>query len=566
MQKALTAIRSFGRALIGGLFADQASPNPPSHGTQAEASATIPEFTAFSVGHPPIPGAIDRESGTVDLHLLPDVPYTRLIAHFKTGATSVKAAGHAQRSGETENDFSSPLIYTLIAEDGETRKYTVLADSSSAPDYFKAPMPLVGSCFGYSVALSDGILAIGAPFDPARAGEGGVACGAVYVYKRRQGRWEPQARIPSPNGHRGDCFGFSLALSGGTLVVGANEESRLAGDAGSGDTDDAFCGAAYVFVRRAAGWVLEERLAPRLQRAGDNFGYSVGVCGDTIVVGAPRESLGGRESGAAFVFAREGGHWTQKAYIKAPNVDPDDYFGSSVSISGDVIVVGAPFEAAKSRGVDGDMKDNSAPFSGAVYVYRLREDAWTREGYLKASNAQEGDNFGLSVSVSGDTLVVGAHLEASRSHKVNGGQSDNSQPFSGAAYVFERRQGIWFQSAYLKGSNSETYDWFGYSVAISQDLIIVGASGESSTARDRDGDQADNSAPFSGAAYLFSRSGLSWKQHAYLKASNTANGDGFGSSVAVSGHTIAVGAHSEDRGPGGQEDRSLRDSGAVYVY
>jgi len=149
---------------------------------------------------------------------------------------------------------------------------------------------------------------------------------------------------------------------------------------------------------------------------------------------------------------------------------------------------------------------------------------------------------------------------------VDGGQADNSKPYSGAAYVFERRDDAWSQSAYLKASNSDTYDWFGYSVAVSDGLIAVGASGESGGARGMDGDQADDGAPFSGAAYVFMRSGDSWRQYAYLKASNTGNADGFGSSVAVSGRTVVIGAFNEDGGPDGEDDDSLRDSGAAYAY
>ena len=150
--------------------------------------------------------------------------------------------------------------------------------------------------------------------------------------------------------------------------------------------------------------------------------------------------------------------------------------------------------------------------------------------------------FGRSVAVSGDTVVVGADGEESNATGINGDQDDNSASYAGAAYVFVRNGAIWTQQAYLKASNTDTFDRFGISVAVSGDTVVVGAFYESSNATGVNGDQNDNSAQYAGAVYVFVRDGTTWTQQAYLKASNTDMGDEFGASVAVSGDTVVVGA------------------------
>ena len=174
-------------------------------------------------------------------------------------------------------------------------------------------------------------------------------------------------------------------------------------------------------------------------------------------------------------------------------------------------------------------------------AYPLTIDPLFQQAYLKASNTEMNDSFGASVAVSGDTLVVGAPYEASNATGVNGNQADNSAAYAGAAYVFTRSGGIWSQQAYLKASNTGASDFFGWSVAVSGDTLVAGAYGEASNATGVNGSQADNSAAYAGAAYVFTRSGGIWSQQAYLKASNTGASYFFGWSVAVSGDTQVAG-------------------------
>jgi len=316
--------------------------------------------------------------------------------------------------------------------------------------------------------------------------------------------------------------------------------------------------------------------------AGDLFGASIAVAGDTVIVGAFREDSSATgvngnqannsadESGAAYVFVRSGSSWVQQAYLKASNTEEGDTFGSVVAISGDTIVVGAPAEASSTTGVNGLQTDNSAPGSGAAYVFVRSGSVWTQQAYLKASNTNMNDAFGFSVAVSGDTVVVGANIEASNAVDVNGNQADNSALQAGAAYVFVRSGNLWTQQAYLKASNSNAFDSFGYAVSVSGETIVVGALQERSNATGVNGNQANNSLTFAGAAYAFTRTGSTWSQQAYLKASNTEARDRFGSSVAVSGDTALVGAIGEDSSAvgvnGNQADNAASGAGAAYVF
>jgi hypothetical protein len=393
-----------------------------------------------------------------------------------------------------------------------------------------------------------------------------------------------QAYLKASNTGGSDYFGLSVAVSGDTVVVGAGAEDSAATGVNGNQSDNSAggSGAAYVFVRSGTTWSQQAYLKASNTGAGDFFGGSVAVSGDTIVVGAYVEAsaaigVNGNQSdnsagasGAAYVFVRSGTTWSQQAYLKASNTEAYDNFGSRVAVSGDTVVVGAQQEASAATGVNGNQSDNSASGSGAAYVFVRNGTTWSQQAYLKASNTEAYDNFGSSVAVSGDTIVVGAEFEASAATGVNGNQSDNSASGSGAAYVFVRSGTTWSQQAYLKASNTGAYDTFGYSVAISGDTVVVGAGNEDSAATGVNGNQSDNSAGDSGAAYVFVRSGTTWSQQAYLKASNTGANDYFGYSAAVSGDTVVVGAQQEGSATtgvnGNQSDNSASNSGAAYVF
>ena len=316
--------------------------------------------------------------------------------------------------------------------------------------------------------------------------------------------------------------------------------------------------------------------------ASDAFGhFTIALSGDTLVVGASSEDsnatgVGGNQadnsasgSGAAYVFTRTGGVWTQQAYLKASNAEAGDAFGTRVALDGDTLVVSAPSEKSNATGVGGNQADNSVTSGGAVYVFTRTGGVWTQQAYLKASNTEALDSFGSTLALSGDTLVVGASSEDSNATGVGGNQADNSASGSGAVYVFTRTGVVWTQQAYLKASNTEASDAFG-GVALRGDTLVVSAGGEDSNATGVGGNEADNSASGSGAVYVFTRTGVVWTQQAYLKASNTEASDSFGNSLGLSGDILVVGAINEDSnatGVGGnQADNSASESGAVYVF
>jgi len=266
-------------------------------------------------------------------------------------------------------------------------------------------------------------------------------------------------------------------------------------------------------------------------------------------------------------------------YFKASNTGAQDRFGRAVALSADgsTLAVGAFAEDSNATGIDGNLNDNSASIAGAVYVFTRSAGVWVQQAYVKASNTDAGDRFGWAVALSadGNTLAVGAYYEDSNATGIDGNESDNSARGSGAVYVFTRSAGVWSQQAYVKASNTDADDEFGWAVALSADgnTLAVGAHPEDSNATGIGGDESDNSLGFAGAVYVFTRSaGGAWSQQAYVKASNPDSLDLFGWAVALSadGSTLAVGAFGEDSnatGIGGNEsDNSATNAGAVYVF
>ncbi|MBS1809845.1 MAG: hypothetical protein JST84_16910 [Acidobacteria bacterium] len=415
--------------------------------------------------------------------------------------------------------------------------------------------------------------------------------GVVVIVDERAARYpitiDPiaqQAYIKASNTNAGDAFGFSVAISGDTAVVGARYEASNATGINGNQLDNSApkAGAAYVFVRSGGSWIQQAYLKASNAEAGDEFGYSVAISGDTIIVGAPLEDsnatgMNGNQSdnstpdsGAAYVFTRNGSTWTQQAYIKSSNPDIADLFGWSVAVSNDTAVVGAWLEASNATGVNGNQSDNSVPVAGAAYVFTRSGSTWNQQAYLKASNTEAADSFGWAVAISGDTVVVSAPFESSNATGVNGNQGNNSAPSSGAAYVFTRIGSTWNQQAYLKASNTDVSDLFGFSIAIANDTILIGAPLESSDATGINGNQSDNSASVSGAAYIFARGGVVWTQQAYLKSFNTDIADLFGWSVSLSNDKAVVGAQGEASDASGvngnQYNDTAQNSGAAYVF
>ena len=422
----------------------------------------------------------------------------------------------------------------------------------------KASNTSLGDSFGFSVAVSGDTVVVGAFGESSNAtgvnGDqtNGLApySGAAYVFVRNGSTWSQQAYLKASNTRLHDNFGYSVAVSGDTVVVGAPEESSNAiGVNGvQSNSNVSQSGAAYVFVRNGVTWSLQAYLKASTAKLFDVFGSSVAVSDGTVVVGAPGE-------GASYVFVRNGVTWSQQALLTSSG---SGSFGTSVAVSGNTVVLGAPVDDSSATGVNGDQSNKNAPNSGAAYVFVRNGTTWSQQAYLKASNTEANDQFGRSVAASGDTVVVGAIFESSNATGVNGDQNNNSAFAAGAAYVFVRNGVTWSQQAYLKASNSEAKDFFGGAVAVSGDTVVVGAESEASNATGVNGDQTNNTDLNAGAAYTFVRNGVAWSQQDYLKASDTAAIILFGGAVAVSGDTAVIGLS--------QDSCALNIEGEAYIF
>jgi predicted amidohydrolase len=330
-----------------------------------------------------------------------------------------------------------------------------------------------------------------------------------------------QQKLEASDAGESDNFGSSVAISGDTVVIGSPLDDGAAG------VDQ---GSAYVFVRSGAVWSQQQKLEASDASARDFFGNSVAISGDTVVVGAPLDDAVGDEGqGSAYVFVRNGGVWSQQQKLEASDAGIADLFGQAVAISGDTVVVGAPFDdGAGGFGFD----------QGSAYVFVRSGGVWSQQQKLEASDPGERDNFAFqSVAISGDTVVIGAW--------VDDGAAGADQ---GSAYVFVRSGGVWSQQQKLEASDAGAGDGFGLPVVIRGDTVVISAVFDDGPAG------ADQ-----GSAYVFVRSGGVWSQQQKLEASDAGAGALFGSSIAIIGETVVVGVVFDDGAAGA-------DQGSAYVF
>jgi hypothetical protein len=340
--------------------------------------------------------------------------------------------------------------------------------------------------FGFTIAASGSTIVVGARGD-------NLFQGAAYVFERQGGSWVETQKLTASDGVGGDQFSDSVAVSGSTIVVGASLH-HIGGNF--------LQGAAYVFERQGGSWVETQKLTASDGAIFDSFGRSAAVSGSTIVVGSANR-------GAAYVFNRRGGSWVETQKLTASDATAFNAFGVSVAISGSTIVVGASAD---------DIGSNIN--QGSAYVFDRRGGSWVETQKLTASDGVQPDSFGDPVAISGSTIVVGAPFDDI------GGIINQ-----GSAYVFTRQGGSWVETQKLTASDgANSTDIFGVAVAVSGSTIVVGASLFDV------GNNFDQ-----GAAYVFERRGGSWVE-TKLTSSDGAPVDNFGRSVAVSGSTVVVGA------------------------
>lgn len=365
--------------------------------------------------------------------------------------------------------------------------------------------------FGYSVALSGDTLVVGAPWH-------GDDTGAVYVFERSGSTWAQQAMLTIRDGAWGDRFGYAVAIAGDTIVAGSP------GHVAQGSTH---AGTAYVFVRSGASWAQQAELWAGDGGWFDWFGGAVAISGDTIVVGAPHHRVGPYGmAGAAYVFVRSGGSWAQQAELSASDGGPGDQLGTSVAIDGDTVVAGAPEHDA-----------GQVDCVGAAWVFVRSESSWAQQARLEPGDGAALAGFGRSVAVTDDTIAVGAP-----------GHEVGETPYAGAVYVFARSGNSWAQQAVLSaGESLGQAFWLGWAVGISGDTIVAGAPWSS----------PDEGPDDTGSAFVFVRSSSGWAQHQRLTTGGVEYE--FARSVAIAGETIVAGAPNHQVG-------AIPWAGAAYVF
>jgi hypothetical protein len=396
-------------------------------------------------------------------------------------------------------DFSGASEFKLTASDGAAGDFF----GGSADDFFGQPL-----------AISGETAIVGAWADDVGAG---VPQGSAYVFVKAGTTWSQQAKLIASDAEGYERFGWAVAIDGDTAVVGC-----MADYVGNNPEQ----GSAYVFTRSGTTWSQQAQLIASDGAEKDLFGWSVAIHGDTAVIGASSDDVGGEwEVGSAYVFTRTGTTWNQQAKLTATDGVAGDYFGESVAIDVDTVVVGA---------VNGHV---GVAGPGSAYVFTRTGTTWNQQAKLIAPDGVSWDNFGESVAIDGDTVVVGAvfdHIGATVDQ--------------GSAYVFTRSGTSWSQQAQLTASDGAAGDYFGISVGISEDIAVIGNP-------NHDVESVSNQ----GSTYVFARSGTTWSEQAKLSASDGAAEDKFAFTVAISGDNVVVGAPYDDVG-------ANVDQGSAYIY
>lgn len=329
-----------------------------------------------------------------------------------------------------------------------------------------------------------------------------------------------QSRLTAATARPADYFGIALGLSGATAIIGAYSADQ--------DMEWVDCGAAHVFERNGGVWSEQARLTPADAFDYDYFGYTVAIDGETAVVGAFGADLPNKpDAGAAYVFVRNGGVWNQQAKLTAADAADGDWFGYSVAIAGETVLVGA---------LQGDMNQNRTD-AGAAYVFVRSGANWSQQARLTAGAAAAFDHFGRAVALTGDTAVIGAN-----------GVDQPGKDAAGAAYVFVRSGANWAQQAELTAADAAAFDNFGISVAACGDTALVGAYYD---------DHAGGTN--AGSVYAFQRADGAWTPQAKLTAVDAAAADQFGRAVAIHLDVALIGAGQDDHMGG-------NDAGSAYLF
>ena len=350
--------------------------------------------------------------------------------------------------------------------------------------------------------------------------------------------WNQAIKVVASDRSTEDIFGWSVSISSDYAIVGSPSEDE---DISGGNTVS-MAGSAYILKNNAGTWTQVQKIVASDRGALDQFGHSVSISGDYVIVGALDESedVSGSNTrtnaGSAYIFKNDTGTWVQMQKIVASDRAAFDQFGFSVSISGDYAIVGARWEDQDVSG------GNTLDAAGSAYIFKNNAGTWTQVQKIVASDRASFDWFGGSVDISGDYAIVGANLE---DENTTGGNTFTS---AGSVYVFKNNMGNWTQTQKIVASNRGTNHSFGVSVSISGDYAIVGSSGEDSF----------------GTAYIFKNNSGTWNEEQKIVATDRASSDQFGFSVAISGDYAIVGARFEEEDASGSN--TVTDAGSAYIF
>ena len=394
-----------------------------------------------------------------------------------------------------------------ILVDDSAAVYPIVIDPFIQQAKLTASDAAAGDRFGASISISGNTVIVGAFLDDL-----GVDAGSAYAFERSGSTWTQKQKLTAGDAFDGDEYGTSVDVSEDHAAVGSPKDD----DAGASS------GSAYMYLRTGSTWGDVQKITAGDAAAGDKFGTSVAIDGDTAVVGAPFNENAETDSGAAYVFVLGETSWSQEAKLTPGDGASNDQFGTSVAIDGNTVVVGA------------DQDDDNGASSGSAYVFVRSGTTWSQQAKLTASDGAANDLFASSVAISGDTAVA-----ASAGH-------DTPATGAGAVYVFVRSGTTWSQQQKLTASDAGVNDFLGTSIGISGDTLAVGATGD------------NTNGTAAGAAYLFGRSGTTWTQSQKLLPSDGAASDFFGGSIAIDANRVAVGAS--------RDDDTATDSGSAYVF
>lgn len=389
---------------------------------------------------------------------------------------------------------------TLIAANSFAKQNLLLPSDGKAEDHF-----------GYSVAIDGNTALVGAH----KVDINGVKdVGATYVYVTTENGWSQQAKLVAAPFSADDTVGGKVAVKNDIAVLGAMRRDEKGKDSG----------AVIIFERKVNEWKQTQILTAPDTKSGDAFGQSISLTENHLVVGAPRNDAMGEDSGAAYIYKRDGGKWHYQTKITANDGAAGDLFGISLDIDDSTIIVGA------------DLHDKKAENAGAVYVYALENKQWKQEAKLMAHDAGDTDIFGVRVSLSGNTALISA-----RRDDIEGMGVD-----AGSAYIFERHNGVWTQALKLTSPDGAADDRFGRGVALTNDTAIISAMNHDSIGKD------------TGALYVYRKGTEGWSYTSKVTAKVSSSNDKFGWNVALSDKFAVI--STPFHGSNG------KNSGAVFIH